>query len=173
MIACIFLLAILVPMTRDIIENAKISEELGDSNKVEYVITDKEEIQDVYSIESSKEITSEKSNSLLGRFFFSEEKSITKKNLKDLNLYYFVNTENGLLKKNLFETVQKDGENVFFKEIPESDKAFIEVKSAQFKNKAREKERKEKDIERNIYILNFPKEELELLKTIDFDKEEH
>ncbi|MGM0241240.1 hypothetical protein [Enterococcus sp. AZ103] len=167
------MLAILVPMTRDIIENAKISEELGDSSKVEYVLTDTEEIQDIYSIESQQEITNEKGNSLLGRFFFSEEKTITKKNIKDLELYYFVNTENGLLKKSLFETVPKDGDNVFFKEIPESDKAFIEVKSAKFKNKAREKERKEKDIERNLYILNFPKEELKLLKIIDFDKEEH
>ncbi|EJC3754763.1 hypothetical protein MYY09_003028, partial [Enterococcus faecalis] len=56
--------------------------------------------------------------------------------------------------------------NVFYK-VTEEKQPFIEVKEAQFKDKALEEKRKRLDISRTIYVIYAPKDMLDLIKCVE------
>ncbi|HHJ3433243.1 TPA: hypothetical protein ACQJHO_000813 [Enterococcus faecium] len=137
-------------------------------SQITYVTEKKETIEDITKVYLEEESISNEGNSFLGKFFISDTEKVTKRKLRDIKLYYFVNTENGLLKKNLAETIPSNKEDVFFKEISKDKKPFIETKIVKFTQKDKEEERKKFDVNRKIYVLNFPKEELQELKELEF-----
>ncbi|EKR9304020.1 hypothetical protein P9705_002494, partial [Enterococcus faecalis] len=104
-------------------------------------------------------------------FFLSDEESLKEEKYSINEIYYFTKTEFGYEKHQLSDTIHVDKEknNVFYQTVEDGKNPFIEVKEAQFKDKAKEEKRVKNKVSREIYIIHAPTEVLKVLKKVDFE----
>ncbi|EPE2440677.1 hypothetical protein ACSHCE_002731 [Enterococcus faecalis] len=153
------------------IESNKLKEKIYDDTAVNYELVKKEKFEELSSVDKELNIFGSKGNSplLLGNFFiFSSGVTKNGETQTSSDLYYFTKSDFGLVKHHLSDTIKVDKKknNVFYK-VTEEKQPFIEVKEAQFKDKALEEKRKRLDISRTIYVIYAPKDMLDLIKCVE------
>ncbi|MDN3201526.1 hypothetical protein P0E66_10360 [Enterococcus faecalis] len=152
-------------------EPYELKEKLYADTAVNYELVKKEKFEELSSVDKELNIFGSKGNSplLLGNFFiFSSGVTKNGETQTSSDLYYFTKSDFGLVKHHLSDTIKVDKKknNVFYK-ATEEKQPFIEVKEAQFKDKALEEKRKRLDISRTIYVIYAPKDMLDLIKCVE------
>ncbi|EGO7892788.1 hypothetical protein ACIQTG_001542 [Enterococcus faecalis] len=152
-------------------ESGSLRKELTDDRLISYVTIKKEIIEDLTSVDKEVTSSSREGNSVLGKFFLSDEESLKEEKYSVNEIYYFTKTEFGYEKHQLSDTIHVDEEknNVFYQTVEDGKNPFIEVKEAQFKDKAKEEKRIKNEVSREIYIIHAPTDVLNVLKKVDFE----
>lgn len=155
-----------------LLESGSLRKELADDRLVSYVTIKKETIEELTSVDKEVTSSSREGNSVLGKFFLSDEESLKEEKYSVNEIYYFTKTEFGYEKHQLSDTIHVDEEknNVFYQTVEDGKNPFIEVKEAQFKDKAKEEKRIKNEVSREIYIIHAPTDVLKILKQVSFDK---
>ncbi|KAJ85606.1 hypothetical protein P791_1205 [Enterococcus faecalis NY9] len=145
-----------------------VRKELADDRLISYVTIKKEIIEELTSVDKEVTSSSREGNSVLGKFFLSDEESLKEEKYSVNEIYYFTKTEFGYEKHQLSDTIHVDKEknNVFYQTVEDGKNPFIEVKEAQFKDKAKEEKRIKNEVSREIYIIHAPTDVLNVLKKI-------
>ncbi|EGO8186288.1 hypothetical protein E5K35_001273 [Enterococcus faecalis] len=154
-----------------LINSNAVRSELANDRLISYVTIKKETIEDLTSVDKEVTSSSREGNSVLGKFFLSDEESLKEEKYSVNEIYYFTKTEFGYEKHQLSDTIHVDKEknNVFYQTVEDGKNPFIEVKEAQFKDKAKEEKRVKNKVSREIYIIHAPTEVLKVLKKVDFE----
>ncbi len=152
-------------------ESGSLRKELADDRLISYVTIKKEIIEELTSVDKEVTSSSREGNSVLGKFFLSDEESLKEEKYSVNEIYYFTKTEFGYEKHQLSDTIHVDKEknNVFYQTVENGKNPFIEVKEAQFKDREKEKKRKKNEVSREIYIIHAPTDVLKVLKKVDFE----